>query len=29
MKFGGLFENQVTHQIMRLGVDGISTFQGV
>ncbi len=29
MKFGGLFENQVTHQIMCLGVDGTSTFQGV
>jgi hypothetical protein len=29
IKFGGLFENQVTHQIMCLGVDGTSTFQGV
>ncbi len=29
IKFGALFENQVTHQIMCLGVDSTSTFQGV
>jgi hypothetical protein len=29
MKFDGLFENQVTHQIMCFGIDCTSTFQGV